>query len=152
WYYLWRLAHGARHTLAGHGSPVTAIAWSPEGSFLASACEQRVRYPFPYLKYVSSRNPLQPGERVRSGSVRLWRADTGRECAVLAGHEGSVHALAFHPNRKILASAGDDGAIRLWNPVTSEARGTLTGHRGIVYALAFSADGRWLASAGQDHS
>ena len=152
WYYLWRLAHAERHVLKGHGSPVTAVAWSPDGRMLASACEEQVRVPMPYIKYVSSGQSRRPTERIRSGAVRLWQADSGKECAVLTGHEGSIHALSFHPDGKLLASAGDDGLIRLWDAKNFTERGKLTGHQGIVYAVAFSVGGRWLASAGEDRS
>jgi len=76
--------------------------------------------------------------------------------SVLDGGTRTVFGVAFSPDRRTMATAGDDGLIRLWN-VTDPARPVrwgrpLTGHTGRVYWLAYSPDGRTLASAGRDRT
>src|SRR5205807_7498911 len=41
WYYLWRLSHAARQTLAGHRQGVLSLAVSPDGKTIASGSGDR---------------------------------------------------------------------------------------------------------------
>jgi WD40 repeat protein len=79
--------------------------------------------------------------------VQLWEVDTGRELQVLEETD-HVHALAFSPDDRTLATGSRDYTIKLWDLATGTERRRLTGHTLAVKALAFSPDGRTLASAG----
>ncbi|MBM3979699.1 MAG: hypothetical protein FJ304_05345 [Planctomycetes bacterium] len=88
-----------------------------------------------------------------SGLIQLWTVDTGGRLAYqrdLPGHTAAVHALAFSPDARALASGGDDRAVILWDPVAGQERLTLSGHADRVLDVAFSADGTALVTVGRD--
>lgn len=107
--------------LDGHEDSVDAVAFSPDGSSLAS------------------------GDR--SGVVYVWDLKTGSQCP-LKGHEGGICSLVFSRNGKILVSGGRDGNVVIWDLSERKVARRLEPHEGWVQALAFSPGGEWLVTGG----
>ena len=110
----------------GRSCTVLAVAFSPDGRWLASGSEDK--------------------------TIKLWEAATGQEVRTLAGHTNGVMALAFSPDGRWLASGSKDKTIKLWEAATGQEVRTLAGHTGTVMAMAFSPDGRWLATGSEDNT
>jgi len=87
-------------------------------------------------------------------TVRVVDTATGREVAVLRGHDAQVSSLAFSPDSTLVATGGGfpDNGVRLWRAETGERVAALDGHRNSVNWVGFSPDGARLASASADQT
>jgi WD40 repeat protein len=82
----------------------------------------------------------------------IWSAKTGNRLAALEGHCGLVESVAFSPNGKVLATAGQDSNVLLWNPETGERLAKLDGHQDTAWAVTWAIDGESLISGSEDRT
>jgi eukaryotic-like serine/threonine-protein kinase len=129
---LWNLEAQIPIELFGHRGTVHALAYSADGTRLASASSD--------------------------GTVKVWdlsRVDwASRNNNVkeinLTEHRGPVYGVAFCPNCKLVATTGWDGTVRLWDAATGEQKRKIDAHDGDAWSVSFGNKGKWVASAGQD--
>lgn len=155
--------------LHGHSDRVRSVAYSPDGTLIASASRDNTiilwhaatgKPALPPLEghtdYVNSVAFSPDGEMLVSGSadgtLRLWNVATGELVGEpLEGHADAVWSVAYSPDGTLIASGSADTTVRLWDVATGEPVGEpLQGHTDIVYAVAFTPDGGRLASGSGD--
>src|SRR5262249_10193445 len=67
-----------------------ALSWRPDGEFLATTCADN--------------------------DLCVWNVRTGKEQAILRGHEALPTYVAFNHRGDLLASSSWDQTLRLWDP------------------------------------
>ncbi len=116
---------GTRLVYRAHPARVSALAWNPAGSLIASASDDH--------------------------TVQICDAKTGATTLTYHGHSAEVFAVAWSPNGKYIASAGADKTVQVWNASSGARITTYQQHTDSVNTVAWSSDSRLLAS-GSDNS
>ena len=106
-------------------SPLSAVAFSADGRFVASAGAD--------------------------GVVRVWDVQTKAEVRGLRGHTEWATAVAFGPDARLLVSGGADKAVRLFELAPQEGSAA-AGHLLAANAVAVSPDGATVATASVDQT
>src|SRR6266571_6313394 len=159
---------------------VFALAWSPDGSHIASACssigmdqtihiwntrtgESVLSYPtrcgwlpsFSVLALTWSPDGTRIASTCGDKNVRIWDARNGENLAIYTTPADWVRDLAWSPDSRFLAVANGtkaDNSIQIWDTATGGVILTYSGHTDSIRNIAWSPNGVYLASASNDNT
>jgi len=107
-------------TLQGSSGPVRSVAFSPDGSLIASGNWE--------------------------DGLKIWNAQNGSEIFTLEGHMSGINELYFSPDGAWLVTAHVDEIVRVWDVKKAQEAYHFEGY--LPKGLPFSLDNRFLAIAG----
>ncbi|KAB8210315.1 hypothetical protein BDV34DRAFT_209706 [Aspergillus parasiticus] len=154
--------------LEGQFSVILCLAWSPDGSRLASASmdsnikiwdttsqfKSITRGHDEILESITwSHDGVQLVSLAEDRTVRVRNTTTGGQLSIFQGrpnirhwHTDYIHKLVWSPDGNQLASGSGDGTVRVWNPTTGDQLSISRDHINDIIDIAWSPDGRQLAS------
>lgn len=149
-----------------HTAPVLALAFSPNGKWLASGGLDRTVSLWNISKGDWSPivntgrdavlslafSPKQPILAIGTSgkTLILWDVDQNKEIRRFEAHADAISSVAFSQDGATIATASWDRSARLWDTATGAKLLTLQGHPQRVLSVSFFPGGKRLATSCED--
>jgi hypothetical protein len=154
-------------------APITALAYSPNGTMLAVGAYKNVHFlkpnpateedilpaldrPITALAFSpdNKRLAVAIGNSGEPSELIVYTISPNRTppTRVPSAHQDIIQQLTFSPDGKLLATASYDRQIKLWDTTTFKEPRILKEHSDSVYGVAFSPNGKLVASGAADRA
>jgi serine/threonine protein kinase/WD40 repeat protein len=156
---------GREWTWEAHASPITSVACSPDGQWVASGDEAGVlrtwdiarrsklgdhpgRFPrITRLAWLNDSRRLLLG--TQDGLTYLWEEASRRVLREFPGHQGSIYEIRVAAEGSRVLTASKDMTVRAWNPDDPQEKALIYQHARRAYDGHFLSDGR-IVSCSRD--
>ena len=132
--YIWNLADGTHLELSHEGIRVDAVAYHPDGDFVATGINQGGQ------------------------NIYIWNPKSGEQLKNFSGADGNITDMIYSQDGQWFAAASGDGVVRVWetsalhdpNNTAPAPKFELLHDKAIIDAITFSPDSNILVSASKD--
>src|SRR6266567_4446459 len=93
-------------TYHGHSDRATAVAWSPDGRYIASSS--------------------------LDNTIQVWDSSTGARITTYRGHKLPAQTLSWSPDSRSIVSGSPDQTAQVWEAMTGKAILSYRGHSAAV--------------------
>lgn len=163
--YLWDMPSCLQVATLGGDSPITSVAFSPDGKHAIMGCLDSTARVYDTAtgrqrQVLNDDSPVwnvafsTDGRHVltAAGAVQLWDTFTGRLHRSLIRRQGVEYTATFSPDgRRILTVRGGREA-QVWDIATGKPVGLPMSHQGDVVFAAFSHNGRYAVTCSRDRT
>jgi WD40 repeat protein len=113
-------------TLTGQTNPISAIAYSPDGKYIASGSR--------------SINVFSPSGDYE---IIIWNNSVGEIFSHLKGHKSPITSLSYDKRGKRIVSSDQDGEILIWNTDSMKVTKRIKGGD-LIRTICFTPDGKFI--------
>ncbi len=154
--------------LKGHTAAVNTVAWSPDGTKVATTSDDftaQIWDAATGASLLTYRNHTDKvwdiawspdGKRILTASrdmtAQIWDPTNGQLQTTFSGHEKGVLSAAWSPDGTKIATGSVDWTAQIWDVASAKSLVTYTKHISWVYTVAWSPDGKRIASASNDYT
>ena len=124
WWHLQRRVKLDRRVLLDVGSPQFLLEFAPQRNALCAAGADSI--------------------------LRMFSPDTGKIVREIPTGQIEINGIAFSPDGKEFATAGDDGTIMIWDQISSQERLRFKAQPEKAFQIVYSREGSQIISCGND--
>ena len=123
---VYKLPQKTTITLRGHTAPVNIVAWSPDGTRIASGSAD--------------------------STVQVWDATDGSHVVTYREHTNEVWSIAWSPDGTRITSKSSDKTMRVWDTISKATYFKMDDVQKAKISPVWSPNGKYVATAGTDNT